>query len=128
MKFRCVQNSIRLRLRRSEVDQFHKTEHIKEQIGFPGGTLIAYEINMTDLAEVAVLFESGKIDIHLPKTMALKWITTNQVGINHELPLPNGHVLSLLIEKDFPCKTREDEDKADHFEELVPEADQVKNC
>jgi hypothetical protein len=40
---------------------------------------------------------------------------TEQVGIEHHLD--SG--LSILIEKDFPCKTRFDEDKMDTFQELA---------
>ena len=128
MKFRCVDSSIRLRLRRSEVDQLSKSGQVKEQIGFPGGILMDYEIIIGEQHDIDGFFEPGKFSIRLPESIAKQWISTDQISIEHQFEMPDGNQLKLLIEKDFPCKTRVDEDKADTFEELVPPEDQVKNC
>ena len=52
---------------------------------------------------------------------AQKWMSTDQVGIELENELDNGEHLHILIEKDFPCKDRTDEDKSDTFFEIADE-------
>lgn len=128
MKFRCTENSIRLRLRRSEIKQLEEQQQVGEQIGYPGGIILDYQLSVKDQKNITASLEAGKVHIQLPATLASDWITTNQVSINHHFELPDGSKLYLLIEKDFPCKTRVDEDKADTFQELVPKEQEKHNC
>ncbi len=128
MKLRCTENSIRLRLRRSDVEKLATNEKVSVQIGFPAGSFLTYELSIGSQSSLTALFESGLISIALPQTVAKKWITTDEVGISDELRLPNGAALSILIEKDFPCKSRPGEDKTDTFQELVPENERDDTC
>ncbi len=128
MKLRCTENSIRLRLRKSDVDQLAREKKVSIQIGFPAGSFLTYELSIGATSKLYALFESGLISIQLPEQVAHQWISTDEVSISDELRLPNGAVLYILIEKDFPCKSRPDEDKADTFQELVPEDEQEETC
>lgn len=119
MKLRCVENSLRLRLRKSEVEELARNKSIKVEIGFPSGSLLAYELRIFPSSPISALFDSGLISIRLPEQQAMEWIQSEQVGISQEIDLPDGKQLSILIEKDFPCKDRPEEDKADTFEELA---------
>ena len=64
-------------------------------------------------------FLQNAIQVTLPLSIAMPWMDSDQVGIEHTLD--SG--LNILIEKDFPCKTRDDEDKSDTFQELVEKND-----
>jgi len=48
-------------------------------------------------------------------------MTSDQVGIEYNIPLDGATYLHILIEKDFPCLDREQEDKSDTFWELAQE-------
>ncbi|MFT5833421.1 MAG: hypothetical protein ACI97N_001048, partial [Cognaticolwellia sp.] len=39
----------------------------------------------------------------------------NQVGFKYEMPLENGEILSLLLEKDFVCLDERGEDESDNY-------------
>jgi hypothetical protein len=116
MKFRATTNSIRIRVRKSDLEQLTTTGKIYEEVSFPGGDKWSYGllINGDDLT---ARMKDNTIIISIPKAAAMAWINSNEVGIEHHLPLDSNEKLHLLIEKDFPCKTRE-EDLADTFFEL----------
>lgn len=127
MKLRCVRNSIRLRVRKSELTQLSKGMTIREEVGFPGetpGLIFSLEMS-SDLQEVSASFKDNLIQIALPKDQAQHWISTNEVSIEEQLPINDKEQLHLLIEKDFPCTDRENEDKSDLFGELTNEAPKV---
>lgn len=127
MKMRCVHNSIRLRLRKSEIDQLGQGATIAEEVGFPGETpSLSFALKMADEAtSIQVVFSDHKIQVILPKPQATSWINSDQVGIETFLPLQHSQQLHVLIEKDFPCKDRENEDKTDFFGDLATEEAQV---
>ncbi len=126
MKLRCTKNSIRIRIRKSELDQFAKTSTIQESIAFGKQVTFRFELKK-DAAQqqVTATFEDKLLCIALPTQTAEHWINTNEVGIEVNHPLDNGEYLHLLIEKDFPCTDREEEDKSDTFWELAGEKPDV---
>jgi hypothetical protein len=58
--------------------------------------------------------ENG-VDVLLPTDQANTWGTTDQVGIGQDISLGDAGSLALLIEKDFACLDRNDEDNQDTF-------------
>ena len=123
MKLRTVSNSIRLRLRKSEVEKFQQTGSIEEQVSFPGSQTLTYCLRMNkDSDAIGATFENGSIEIHIPELTADEWMKTDQVSMESFLTLQENDKLHILIEKDFPCKDRPDEDKSDTFIELSPES------
>ena len=122
MKLRCTHNSIRLRLRRSEVEQLD-SKGIQERVHVGPGQVLVFSVAQDEqLSSIHASLTNGHLAIRLPAAVAQLWISTNQVGIETELPADNDETLHLLIEKDFPCTGREDEDKADFFGELATDA------
>lgn len=128
MKMRCVQNSIRLRLRKSEIEQLGKGATIIEEVGFPGETpSLSFSLKMADeTTAIQALYIDHQVQITIPQNQATNWINSNQVGLEASLPLKHPQQLHVLIEKDFPCKDRENEDKNDLFGDLAEE--EVKAC
>ena len=119
MKLRCVTNSIRLRLRKSDIHTLNESKSKTEVIQFPGSEAFTFKLSIQPaLSEVSAKFEQNSLEVLLPEPVADLWITSNQVSIESHLQLANNNTLHLLIEKDFPCKDRDDEDKTDTFQEL----------
>lgn len=123
MKIRCEHNSIRLRLRKSELVQLRAEEWLEACIHFPGGQLFAWELTLSaDRADITAQFEDGRVRVFLPSAMAYQWMDTNEVGVECYVPVGEGAALHILVEKDFPCKVQAEESRDDFFTELAEEA------
>ena len=97
---------------------------MEEYLAFDGSSKLTYQLLVDDnVMHPTSYFDDGILQVKLPKKEATTWMNTNQVGIEHEHEIDNGERMHLLIEKDFPCIDREDEDKEDTFQELAEEND-----
>ena len=120
MKLRCVHNSIRIRIKKSELQKLDSEGIITETISFGGTTMFAYSLAVDAMRdEVNAEFIDNLLAVHIPLVQAQQWITSNEVGIEINQVLDNEEKLHILIEKDFPCLDRVDEDKSDTFVELA---------
>lgn len=119
MKLRLTHNSIRIRIQRSELALLQSSGQIKETVAFPSTGPFQYEIAVYEGREIHASFKETAILIELPKEIAQPWMDTTQVGIETDLQLKDNERLSILIEKDFPCLDRPNEDKSETFWELV---------
>lgn len=120
MKIRCEQDSLRLRLRKSELVQLRAEKAVETRMGLPGGHAFSWELMLDEnLDSVQVAYADAHVRVELPYSVALHWMDTHEVGMEYFLPLENGGKLHLLIEKDFPCKDRPEEDRTDFFGELA---------
>lgn len=116
MKLRIEKNSIRIRVKKSDLEKLKKHGLIRESVAFLKGFHFHYELKIDEkIKTIEASFSSATITVSIPLSMANSWIDTEQVGV--ENTSENG--LFILIEKDFPCKTRLDEDKNDFFQELI---------
>ncbi len=122
MKLRTTHNSIRIRIRKSELATLQQKQLIEESIRFPNGVLFKFALAISHSAKsVDAALTDNNLVLSIPSEQATAWITTNEVGIETYLSLPNDEQLHVLIEKDFPCLDRLEEDKSDTFWELAPE-------
>ncbi|NRB53307.1 MAG: hypothetical protein HRU41_36965 [Saprospiraceae bacterium] len=123
MKLRTTHNSIRIRIRKSEIEELKAEGQVVERIRFPLGTLLRFALEIDEQAEgVTASLADTFLRVSIPNKEANTWINSNQVGIEKRIPVPEGEELHLLIEKDFPCLDRPEEDKSDTFWELAPES------
>ena len=119
MKLRFVQNSLRLRLRKSEVKKLQQTSQIDESVTFGPGQTLVYQLqslNTTNQPEIS--YTDGNIVVQLPKPLVTQWANSDQVSIEYHLSVDKTDQLHLLIEKDFPCQHQEEENFEDTFFEL----------
>ena len=120
MKLRIEGNSIRLRVKKSDLNRLHTEGVVHEMVAFIKGFNFHYELKTDEKASnIDAVFTHSTIIISIPLSIANAWINSETVGL--ENTLENG--LFILIEKDFPCKTRENEDKNDTFQELMENDD-----
>lgn len=119
MKLRIKGNSIRLRLTKTEVQQFAEKGIVEEQISF-GLTAMTYQLQVANTIEVSVSYTKNTISVVIPTAIAKTWTDTEQVGIEAINSLEEGQTLRILIEKDFACLVvREHEDDSDAFENPI---------
>ncbi len=123
MKLRIKDNSVRLRLTRSEVDALRASGIVASKIDFPGGRALQYRLESSPASvSPAAFFADTAVTVRLPEAAVLAWATTEQVSLQGEQLLDDGEMLKILVEKDFACLTqREDEDESDLYPH--PDAD-----
>ena len=120
MKLRCTENSIRIRIRKSEIEQLIKTKRVEEVVRFGNQVALTFALTIdASTQSVAASLVQNNLQISLPETIAQQWINSNQVGIEVNNKISEENNLHILIEKDFPCLDRENEDKSDTFWELA---------
>lgn len=127
MKLRFENNSVRFRIRKSELEQLKQHGFVKDEVAFPNAVL-TYELHIADIPEITVAFSGNKIAIHIPIIKANHWLDTDEVGIYQLINLDEDQVLNILVEKDFHCKDRPEEDKSDTFIELEEKDVKGKVC
>ncbi|MEO1450472.1 MAG: hypothetical protein AAFV07_13155 [Bacteroidota bacterium] len=124
MKVRCVANSLRLRVRKSDLQALQTDGSISVGLEFPGQAGLTFLLKMGASKQISLEHAPGEVIIALPRQVAQDWINSNEVGIQHEWSLKEeGKVFKLLIEKDFPCRHVDGDTYADTFFELVPESE-----
>ena len=112
MKIRCMHNSLRLRLQKSDLTILQKTNSVAESIVFGSNQILIYQLQMADgLDHPEVRYQQNTITVQVPTPMVETWVDTTQVSIEAHLSLLTNNTdgtnqLHLLIEKDFPCWIR----------------------
>ncbi len=101
-----------------------KENRIEESVAFPTGVVFGFilKIGLDNNQILNADFEDNRIAVTLAKDEAEQWITTNQVGLEADIALAESERLHILVEKDFPCVDRPEEDKLDTFWELAPDS------
>jgi len=118
MKLRIKGNSLRLRVSRSELARLLAGDCVEETIYFAAEASAAftYALQQEPLAKSpTVHYTDRRVSVLLPADQVYVWGVTDQVGIAEEISLGALGSLALLIEKDFACLDRRDEDNQDTF-------------
>jgi hypothetical protein len=124
MKLRLKENSIRLRLLRSEVAALAEKGTVYETVQF-GERVFTYSITSEDAGGISAHFLADHMLVKIPQALARDWADSETVSLEASQPVgENAEVLKILIEKDFVCIGRPDDpDNADAFSSLsVPPA------
>ncbi|MEM9672755.1 MAG: hypothetical protein AAF992_09185 [Bacteroidota bacterium] len=118
MKIRISDNSIRLRLSRTDVAQLKEHKQVTGKTAFPGQEVFRYTLQSeTGLDTIKATFMQGEITITVPQSQADMIANSDQIGIEDYLENGTDEKLFLLIEKDLKCLdgNRGDQyDKYDH--------------
>lgn len=109
MKIRIKGNSVRYRLTKSEVAKLWSEGFLEERIAFAGKPLI-YAIATANNDKLSVDYIADKIILSMPKSMIDEFNNTDRVGFEDR----TGPV-SLLVEKDFVCIDKVEEDQSDNY-------------
>ncbi len=102
MKLRIRGDTLRLRLKRGEVDRIAAGTSIVEKTHFPG-SILTIRLDVSENNDISASFNNGSLLVSLPKSKAMDWADSDQVSLHAEQKLARNGILSLLIEKDFSC-------------------------
>ncbi|MFI5134673.1 MAG: DUF7009 family protein [Chitinophagales bacterium] len=126
MKLRLDKNSIRLRVKKSDLEKLREENFAEEKINFPNEEF-GYRLSVSDHAkEISVKATPSFVEVIVPSSNAHAWLNNDAVGIYHTIHFSN-RTLDIIIEKDFPCTADKTEDKSDAFTELA-ELNDAKRC
>ncbi len=115
MKIRIRGNSVRFRLSMSEVEALSQKGYFEECTSFPSG-VFKYAIRADrGIDTLSASFENDTITLFVPDPDARGWAGSSEVGYRHDLDLPGGEHLALLLEKDFTCLDEREEDQSDNY-------------
>ena len=116
MKLRIKGNSIRIRLTRSEVNEFVSMGYLEEHISFGNNKLVYALQSSNELKEMSASYELNKISVIVPAILLVNWPENTTVGFKATMPLTGTDSLYLLLEKDFVCLDETTEDQSDNYE------------
>lgn len=117
MKLRILDNSIRLRLTRTEVETVSSEGLVRGRVHFNGANFFEYvfESSPATVAPEARI-SNNVMTVRVPNADVQEWAESEQVSISAEQLLDDGNQLKILIEKDFACLApRDGEDESDMF-------------
>lgn len=114
MKLRVLDDSIRLRLARAEVDELAESGAIVATTRFPGGSALSYRLEVGE--GFGASQHGGVVTIMVPVADVAAWAADEElVGLYADLD-NGGGALKLIVEKDFHCLIpRPGIDPADFF-------------
>jgi hypothetical protein len=118
MKLRIKDNSLRLRVSRSDMILLMETGHIDSTIYFTGNAedRWTYAIEMhSDVASTAIRYRTNQITVLVSAADAKAWSGSDQVGIYASCQLGGRQRLEILVEKDFACLDLSDAENEDTF-------------
>ena len=117
MKLRLLDNSIRLRLTRKEVELAATGGIVKSSVSFPDNATFTYILESSPAnVSATATFSAGDLIVRLPESEVLEWASSDRVSITGEQLLASGESLRILVEKDFACLApREGEDESDMY-------------
>lgn len=127
MKLRFENNSVRYRIRKTELAQLEQDGFVQEVIIFKDATFM-YELRIERVTELHTEFLNNNVITHIPQDIAERFINTDEVGIYKTIQLNNNQKLDVIIEKDFPCKDAPEDNKDDKFTELAEKEGKDEVC
>jgi hypothetical protein len=126
VKLRVLDNTIRLRVTKSELT--HVAEHgwVESAVQFGGGAALIYRLESGPADAPAAGFANGRIVVTLPAGRVAHWAATDEISISGAQALDGGAALEILVEKDFEClEPRPGEDPRDLFDNPKKSGSQV---
>jgi hypothetical protein len=115
MKLRLKDNSIRIRLTRSEVKLLTESGSIEEHVDF-GEQRFQYIVKKNEgINEMTAQLNPYSISINIPTVFLKDWNENEKVGFSSLMKLNNGSALKILVEKDFVCLDDTEEDQSDNY-------------
>jgi hypothetical protein len=117
LKLRIRDNSIRLRLSRTEVDTVNSDGLVRGQVQFAGSNSFDYVLESSPATvKPEAHISNNVLTVRIPQMDVNQWAESEQVSISSEQILDDGALLMILVEKDFACLApREGEDESDLF-------------
>ena len=117
MKVRLLENTIRFRLKQSEVRHFGSDGEIKQITIF--GPLaedqLTFALRTSHSNDFHLSFNCKEVVLQVPASVVNEWMNSDMVGIEQSIDTGKGQVINVLVEKDFKCLEHSKNDDDDAF-------------
>ncbi len=117
MKLRVLDNSVRLRLTQTEVDDVASNGLVRGRVHFAGSNTFDYVLESSPATvKPEAHLSNNVLTVRIPEMDIRNWADSERVSIDSTQILDSGDKLRILVEKDFKCLSpREGEDESDMF-------------
>jgi hypothetical protein len=118
MKLRIKGNSLRLRVSRSELAHLQAGGRIEETIRFaeaPEAKLTYALESAAQSSPLRVRYGFHDVTVILSERQVYIWKAESEVGVYSKLDIGSAGSLDVIVEKDFACLDRSDEENRDTF-------------
>lgn len=117
MKVRIHGNSIRFRLKQFEVESFAEKGIVKEvlQFGSDITNQLQFVLHKSKETTYSLEQQGTVIQLNIPTSVVRDWTTTELVGFGETIITKEGNEIKMLVEKDFKCIDRSDEDEVGSY-------------
>ena len=118
MKLRIKGNSLRLRVTRSELVRFQAGHRIEETVHFaeaPEAKLTYALESAIQASPVRIRYRSRDVTIVLSERQVRIWEAETEVGVYATLDMGSAGPVEVVVEKDFACLDRSDDENSDTF-------------
>lgn len=118
MKLRIKGDSMRLRVSRSELARLLNGERVEDTVHFSAqpDSHFTYGLQLTPQpVAIRIKSEPQSVMVLLSEEQMTSWSVDTEVGIYGTVDLGHTGSLDVMIEKDFACLDRSDEDNFDTF-------------
>ncbi len=117
LKLRVRDNSIRLRLTRSEVELVRNDGLVRGRVPFAGRNNFDYVLESSPATvKPEAHISNNVLTVRIPEAEIISWSDSDEVSIAASQILDGGDQLNILVEKDFACLApREGEDETDMY-------------
>ena len=111
MKIRILDNSIRLRISQSEMNDLNESGSIQRTMNFQNGNRFKYGLYKSGTNDLTAEMKENEIRVLIPISKVEELVHTDLIGVEED-----SRGLKVLVEKDFKCLNDREEDESDLFE------------
>jgi len=114
MKVRLLNNSIRVRISKTEMKELAEQKYLCTKTSFTDNFLGTY-LMVLDQESISIKLQNHRIEIKIPKAKIELMSADDQVGFTENIALENEEPLQFTLEKDFQCLEPRSEDESDLY-------------
>lgn len=126
MKLRVRDNSIRIRLTRSEVLSLAEGNVIEQVTPFSRTNRLVSRIVPVAGSTVTMTFQGERIELHLSAEWIHQWANSEVIGTTIKQPIDETHFLIIIVEKDFQCLHPDHKQENDAYPHPADTSEKVK--
>lgn len=101
MKLRIEEETLTLRLKRSEIAELAAKGRLEVAMPLGEGQAFRYRLEAADVPAIAVAWAEGVLAVQLPQGAAAGWANSGQLGFARAIDLGAGKSLTVRVEWDF---------------------------
>jgi hypothetical protein len=104
MKIRLTNDAVRLRLSDEEVTSLCESGSVATAVDFGTAGRSEWILRPSDADAIDVALVASRLEISIPRRWIEGWGSSERIAFKAAVPVGRGRSVSILIEKDLPCR------------------------